>query len=605
MKQNILEKLFYIAIIISCMSSLIACSPVNTAESATQPEQPLGVESQTTSTPEPTIQISLSGQVNFELAHPPIYGQVLFLPASEIMHLLDLYNISISPQMVTCNYYDKDGKFKNAFYNVGSSPYSVDTDSGVMQQAGAIPFYQDGEVYVSEAALEAMTGDIFSYDPQTGILNIDYGAFPVLQAGNPAPYHTIQMKKPSELNDNRITNLVSGFMMEGFTAEQLYWVADNSLGWKWQSATINNQDWLEDDFSVPDFNMTDAYAAFYKKLDDNGMYITYNLIFKDKEFQGEANREGNGSLHDPAQVKRYLEYVRQVVTYFKGVVDEYEIWNEPNIGNSPQYVAPDDYIAVVKQAYPLIKSIDPNAKVSIGHTTSYYEPYSQDYIDALVSSDVVLYADQINLHSFFFVSPEYYSEYYYAYPELIESMKAKAVKNGFKGDFWGSEGNYTVYETVPQGQEYMIHSYTEMQAAKYVQRVNAMNIGLGLSGGAMGVNNNPTAINAVGRSAVLFSGVKPANHGIQVKTEQEPLRSFSYDVDLGKLYAYWYDGIATDQMQSWPATITLDLPTASSIHAYDVITGIYQPLKFNTSDGQIVIDGISITDYPIFLVVEE
>lgn len=243
MKHSVLQKLVYLAIIISCMGYLIACNPVTTTQPVSGHDQPLTAETQNTTTPpKPAIKISLSGQVNFELAHPPIYGQVLFLPASEIMHLLNLYNISITPQMVTCNYYDKDGKFKNAFYNVGSSSYSVDTDSGVMQQAGAIPFYQDGEVYVSEAALEAMTGDIFSYDTQTEILNIDYGAFPVLQAGNPASYLAIQMKKPSELNDNRIANLMSGFMMEGFTAEQLNWVADNSLGWKWQSATINNQD---------------------------------------------------------------------------------------------------------------------------------------------------------------------------------------------------------------------------------------------------------------------------------------------------------------------------------------------------------------------------
>ncbi|HKI34312.1 MAG TPA: NEW3 domain-containing protein [Gemmataceae bacterium] len=50
--------------------------------------------------------------------------------------------------------------------------------------------------------------------------------------------------------------------------------------------------------------------------------------------------------------------VREVVTRFKGRVKYWEVMNEPNF-----FMKPEEYVAVLKELYPLIKGIDPQAQV--------------------------------------------------------------------------------------------------------------------------------------------------------------------------------------------------------------------------------------------------
>lgn len=552
------------------------------------------------------MRVLINGQAPFTFAKSPVFdGETLWLPGSEIMRLFDYPNIYIDSQNLICNYYDSEGGYKNCFYQEGTPQYSIDTDAEVFEQASAAPYYTEGEFFIPEDAMEALTGDIFTYDSRENTLHLIFNGYTEMQTGNKHPVQKIVLKKPYELNDNRICDLISTLCLydDQWDMSGFEHAATQSTGWTWFSAAINNQDWYEDNWDVPDFYLTDKIERFYQAADEYGLRLTYNLIFKDKAYLGQSNQTGPGSLSDPAQVERYLAFIEEVVTHFKGVVDCYEIWNESNIGNSPQYVSAEDYIAVVKQAYPLIKSIDPDAIVSIGHTTSYQEEYSQAYMDALVSSDVVRYCDRITIHPFFYVSPEHYPEYYYHYPEIVGEMKAKAIENGFQGDFWGSEGNYHPTEHVAPEDAYMMAAYTETVSAKYVQRVNAMNIGLGLSGGTMGTNNYPISVNAIGRSALLLSGVRAADHGIDIDTDVSPVRSFSYDVDMGTLFSYWNDGTATDEDQVAYCDILLDAAGCEHVYAYDVLQGLYTELDFSVEDGGIAIRNAVLKDYPIYLLV--
>lgn len=67
-------------------------------------------------------------------------------------------------------------------------------------------------------------------------------------------------------------------------------------------------------------------------------------------------------------VEAYLRYVKFVVTYFKGRVDQYEIWNEWNIGmgstKKPRTLStPEMYVKILKGARAVIKQVDPNVVV--------------------------------------------------------------------------------------------------------------------------------------------------------------------------------------------------------------------------------------------------
>jgi hypothetical protein len=69
--------------------------------------------------------------------------------------------------------------------------------------------------------------------------------------------------------------------------------------------------------------------------------------------------------------RAYGKFVRDVARHFKGRVDRYSIWNEPNWKSwlAPHYSAPHIYKLLYLAGYRSIKSADPSAKVLIGETS--------------------------------------------------------------------------------------------------------------------------------------------------------------------------------------------------------------------------------------------
>jgi hypothetical protein len=73
---------------------------------------------------------------------------------------------------------------------------------------------------------------------------------------------------------------------------------------------------------------------------------------------------------DPAA---YGNFARAAAEHFKGRVDRYSIWNEPNYPSwlEPQSQSPQLYRALYEAGYGAIKSVDPTAQVLIGETVPY------------------------------------------------------------------------------------------------------------------------------------------------------------------------------------------------------------------------------------------
>ena len=75
--------------------------------------------------------------------------------------------------------------------------------------------------------------------------------------------------------------------------------------------------------------------------------------------QQEANQYGmNLIVQFEGQTQSQPAYVSNMVNQLKGTVKYWEVWNEPNFAITPQA-----YVDLLKQDYPIIKSIDPAAKV--------------------------------------------------------------------------------------------------------------------------------------------------------------------------------------------------------------------------------------------------
>ncbi len=78
-----------------------------------------------------------------------------------------------------------------------------------------------------------------------------------------------------------------------------------------------------------------------------------------------ADRKVGGYKPDPV---KFSAFVRTVAAHFKGRVDRYAIWNEPNLSAwlAPSSTSPAQYRSLYRRAYAVIKTVDPHAKVLFG-----------------------------------------------------------------------------------------------------------------------------------------------------------------------------------------------------------------------------------------------
>ena len=78
-----------------------------------------------------------------------------------------------------------------------------------------------------------------------------------------------------------------------------------------------------------------------------------------------ADHKIGGNRPDPV---KFAAFARAVAVHFKGRVDRYSIWNEPNLSAwlSPSKSAPKLYRSLYTAGYTAIKTVDPKAKVLFG-----------------------------------------------------------------------------------------------------------------------------------------------------------------------------------------------------------------------------------------------
>ena len=137
---------------------------------------------------------------------------------------------------------------------------------------------------------------------------------------------------------------------------------------------------------------------------------------------GSTNKEAPPK--DPAT---YASFVHFLASRWAGKVDAWEVWNEPNISRFwPTGPSPAAYTALLKAAYPAIKSGDPSAKVVFGG------PSTNDYnfIEGAYAAGAKGYFDVMATHPYTCGSPESVSysngriskSSYLGYREIRETM---------------------------------------------------------------------------------------------------------------------------------------------------------------------------------------
>lgn len=99
---------------------------------------------------------------------------------------------------------------------------------------------------------------------------------------------------------------------------------------------------------------------------------------------------------------QWLEYVRRVVTRYKGRLRYWEVWNEPNLeGFWRDKPNPADYAKLLKATYQAIKQIDPELVVVFGGVSGI--PWS--YLEGAYAAGGKASFDVMNVHPYRYPSP--------------------------------------------------------------------------------------------------------------------------------------------------------------------------------------------------------
>jgi hypothetical protein len=567
------------------------------------------------STPLPKITVTIN-EISYTLSHPLLIKEgLLWLPSVEIFELINRQEVSLTEDFLSTSGKALNGLFSNCHFwigRTGENTYTADTEGNIWFESDLPPFKQDGEVYLSEKMIEDCAGEFIQFDQfkRTVNLLIADKAISSMQMENNHPISFFALKDSSELNDSRIGVLVSG-MVNNPASEWVNWAKRLKLfGFTRARVTLNASDGpAVDPDRLGDIEkfIPPEYDEIYKAMKDQGIVTRYSLSFWDLE-----NRQYRGSisykrLSSDEEIQRYLDYVRMVVTSLKGLVDEYELWNEPDANRDwYQRIEPEDYIKVAKLAIPIIREVDPQAKVVLISTSSYVDQPCQEYSKIILESDVISMVDAISLHTVNNdASPDFLSDYYYGYEDMWKDIKKMAEENGFIGEYYADELNYrsdySLSALQPEPGNY--HPYEPEIAAKYFARMIAINLGMDISVGTSGTNEYERPIEAkmIQNMAYLMDGLQASPFEVTVESDSELIRYYTFsDLDGNTYIVIWNDAEATVTSMDILASISFLDQNVKSIISYDPYLMYQHNLDYSSTSDGIKLDGLLIKDYPLF-----
>lgn len=165
-----------------------------------------------------------------------------------------------------------------------------------------------------------------------------------------------------------------------------------------------------------------------------------------------CNRGYNGCAAPPND-KDWTQFVTALVERYKGRIATYEMWNEP--GSIGYFTgSPADLAHLVSLAYPIIKSIDPQAIViSPSPSTTGWPIQFGPWMDKFLKAGGGKYVDVIAWHSY-----ASYTNKPAAPPERvaseIETLRALMAKYGVSDlPLWDTEGSWGTNTSLPDPQQ--------------------------------------------------------------------------------------------------------------------------------------------------------
>lgn len=178
---------------------------------------------------------------------------------------------------------------------------------------------------------------------------------------------------------NRFQETVSPKVFDLLEMAGVRWVR---LGFRW--------DEIEPAKGIYHFDKSDAIV---------NLSIKHNIkilgvIAKTPEWASNANN----TVLPPQNYEDWKRFVRKVVTHYKGQINHWQIWNEPDIKKFWKG-SPEEYMLLLKEAYRVIKSIDPSMKVVSAGLDGNAEK-GKVYLESLLKLGMTDYCDIIAFHPY-------------------------------------------------------------------------------------------------------------------------------------------------------------------------------------------------------------
>lgn len=429
-----------------------------------------------------------------------------------------------------------------------------------------------------------------------------------IQSDNKQPRMILVTRPSGELEDNRLGNVFSDFWQpQDFQAAIESEIVP--AGMKLVIITMNQAEYYSSEQSgvelywdKPELFISPEFDSGISQLVSNKINIYYILNFWDKANHPDGWKVAN-RFETEEDIAHYLEYVRFIVNQFKGRVQYYVLWNEPDAGFPLQYIKPEDYVDLAKRTIPVIKEIDPQAKVVVGCTSGTVNPQSREYLFKILNSDVMQIADVVSWHPLYGNIPDsgQYPEFFAAYPSLLADIMDTARKNGFQGEFIAGEISYGGSQC--GGCDVVDPTYTEVVWAKYTARGIILHFGNDVAVSLGGMSSQRLIqFNTIRNIANVFSGMRADEFTVEAQTESANYKIFTFaGSDGSRLVALWADGVAVNDDPGIPSTITIPGFAGWKATGIDVLNGFEQGLITEDENGNLVISDFLLKDYPIII----
>ncbi len=209
-----------------------------------------------------------------------------------------------------------------------------------------------------------------------------------------------------------------------------------AIGAKWDRLWDTGDTWnrMQPQPGPIDFETLDRKAAAARRLGVKVLYVfAYTPTWASSHPEW-PHYTGRGATAPPKSLAPWERFVFETARRYRGAIDHFEVWNEPNGGFFKGTV--EDYVALLRSAYCAVKRANPDATVIGVSGTGGYLPW----MERVFHLGGLKFMDAVSVHTY--TSPSSPEEA--NLPGRLAATRALIAKYGGRQPLWNTEVGYWV-----------------------------------------------------------------------------------------------------------------------------------------------------------------